>query len=160
MGRMVGRILCISEDGGPQFTVNYNVPHAIRDAEIFTENGVYYQNHQESDGRWVYKYLRPLADRPTERDLTDYLYATDPTWDGPRSAPPIALWSDLDRKFEGVLAAGGSVPAQDVQTLFELAHAAFHKLPVPKPIEVVVPVIAEVVVPPTPVTKPLQDKES
>lgn len=129
--RIIGRILCVNTDGGPQFTVHYGIPQALRDPELFTEHGIYYQNHQTSTGQWVYKYLRPLAGRPADQDLSDYREPTDANWDGPQGAKPQATWAMVQAIFESFINNGCS--SEELSRLLALTHAAFHKLPVPDP---------------------------
>lgn len=129
---LVGRILFINEDGGPQFTAYYSLPFLLREPEIFTENGVYHQNHQvNGDGQFVYKYMRPLVGPPSEY-LTDYRYPADADWDGPRPSRPMATWDLLNTVFGDVIHSGCT--PLDLLNLRALAYAAFHKLPVPEPL--------------------------
>lgn len=129
--RVIGRILCVNTDGGPQFSVHYGLPRQLRDAELFTEHGVYYQNHQTPTGQWVYKYLRPRAGRPSDPDLSDYREPTDANWDGPQPARPQATWDMVQSMFESFIRDGAT--PDDLGRIQSLAYAAFHKLPVPDP---------------------------
>lgn len=132
MSRDIGRIRCIDSDGGLQFTVHYGTPKVLRDSELYTEHGIYYQNHQTSDGQWVYKYLRPLAGRQTDPYLTDYRIPTDANWDGPEAKRPTATWELVNSVLGGFIRDGCS--KMDLLNFQALAYAAFHRLTVPDPI--------------------------
>lgn len=139
--RNIGRVLFINTDGGPQFTALYALPHALRDPELFTENGVYYQNHQRTDGQWVYKYMRPLGGRPSDQDLTEYRHPSDTNWDGPQPARPQATWEDVNHLLGCLIRQGGATTLELLQ-LQGLAYAVVHKLHVPdapEPVEQAIP---------------------
>jgi hypothetical protein len=131
LNKTVGRILCLNVDGAPQFTVHYDMPMTLREAELFTEHGIYCQNRQDAQKHWVYKYVRPLGLRPTDDYLSDYRYPSDANWDGPKPEKPTATWDDVDLLFMDILAHPPILP-RDVQYLYGLTHAAFHKLPRPE----------------------------
>lgn len=137
---IVGRIVFINADGGIQFTAQYGIPNVLRDPELFTEHGIFYQNHQKEDGQWVYKYLRPLgAGRLPDSDLSDYRHPADADWDGPAPARAIACWEHVNAKLGEFIRSGCTT--LDLLNLQALAHAAFHKLAVPDVLELPEPAI-------------------
>lgn len=146
--RIVGRVLCINTDGGAQFTVHYDAHFSLRESELFTEHGVFHQNHQDLQGRWVYKYLRPLVG-PPDIYLSDYRFPADANWDGPRAARKAATWEQVDARLEEFIHNGCT--SLDLLAFKDLAFAAFHKLPIPDPTEEPEQAIPAVIIAPPPV---------